>query len=170
MAHGVVVALEFLALSGRVQVLVGQPINNEGIRMSYAELAKEIACTHHSGQVRTMGRDKGKPYIIHPERIANRVMGDELEAVAWLHDVIEDTSLTIPDLKAKGFPMSILGPVHRLTKSPGMSYLSYLQRVKRDPIARVVKIEDIRDNLVSCPRGNMRDKYELALYFLQQGK
>lgn len=107
-----------------------------------AGLAERLAREAHSDQV-----DKtGHPYIEHPQRIAARVAGDEvLEAIAWLHDVVEDTSVTLADLQAL-FPLEVTEGVDAITKRPGESRLEYYARVRRNPHARKVKDLDIDDN------------------------
>lgn len=107
-----------------------------------ASLAERIAREAHAGQV-----DKtGHPYIEHPQRIAARVAGDEvLESIAWLHDVVEDTSVTLAELQAL-FPLEVTEGVDAITKRPGESRLEYYARVRRNPHARKVKDLDIDDN------------------------
>lgn len=105
-------------------------------------LAERIAREAHIDQV-----DKtGHPYIEHPQRVAARVAGDELlEAIAWLHDVVEDTSVSLEDLQEL-FPVEVTEAVDAITKRPGESRLEYYARVRRNPRARRVKGADIDDN------------------------
>ena len=63
-----------------------------------SELAQSIAAAAHKGPV----DNAGKPYIEHPAHVAASVQGDAAKAVAWLHDVVEDTPLTFADLREKG--------------------------------------------------------------------
>ena len=107
-----------------------------------AGLAERVAREAHSDQV-----DKtGHPYIEHPQRVAARVEGDELlEAIAWLHDVVEDTSVSLADLQAL-FPLEVTEAVDAITKRPGESRLEYYARVRSNPRARKVKDADIADN------------------------
>jgi (p)ppGpp synthase/HD superfamily hydrolase len=141
------------------------------------ERAERIAREAHKGQYRKMGDDKGKPYIIHPERVAGMFDKcdsdadwiDDCKAIAWLHDVIEDTSVTADRLLSKGVPDHIVQSVVALTKVEGEFYPKYLDRVKSDQLARLVKIADIQDNLKSLKRGSLRDKYCLALLHLEGG-
>ncbi|VJX71331.1 guanosine polyphosphate pyrophosphohydrolases/synthetases (COG0317) [Streptococcus pneumoniae] len=65
--------------------------------------AHEVAKKAHFGQIDRAGID----YIKHPETVASFVATDEEKAVAYLHDVIEDTSLTLLDLKKEGFSKNI---------------------------------------------------------------
>jgi len=136
--------------------------------MKFVEVAESIARVAHEGQVRKLGEEKGKPYIVHPERIAAKVEGDTLKSIAWLHDVLEDcpayTSLT---LAVAGIPEDVIDVVKLLTRRPGVPYLEYLLGVVTNDYAIEVKLMDLEDNLRTCPPGNMRDKYELAKYILE---
>lgn len=104
--------------------------------------AEEIARAAHAGQV-----DKGgHPYIEHPARVAARVRGHaQLEAIAWLHDVVEDTSVTLAELSAE-FSPEIVDAVDAMTKRPGESLAEYYRRVRANPLALQVKRADIDDN------------------------
>lgn len=104
--------------------------------------ALEIALKAHEGQ-----KDKaGQPYINHPLRVSEGVATAEEKAVALLHDVIEDSDITLADLRAHGLPDQVVEAVDCITKCGREDYESYLQRVKSNPIARAVKIADIEHN------------------------
>ena len=101
-----------------------------------------IACKAHKGQ-----KDKaGKMYIFHPLTVAKYTKGRKGKIVALLHDVVEDSSITIDDLKKYGFTDEITHAVDAITKRAGEAYYDYLQRVKSDEIARAVKISDLMHN------------------------
>lgn len=135
-----------------------------------AEIAQAIATKAHEGQFRKLGDDKGKPYIIHPERVASRFMNDELRAIAWLHDVLEDNPMYSPEmLYANGMPIEVVDAVKLLTRQPDQNYVDYIRGILNNYSARQVKLADLCDNLRSCPKGNMRDKYLLAQYILERG-
>lgn len=106
------------------------------------EQAEHIAREAHVDQV-----DKaGHPYIEHPERVAARVKGDDvLEAIAWLHDVVEDTTVSLADLQEL-FPLGVTEAVDAITKRAGESRLEYYARVRSNPLALKVKTADIDDN------------------------
>ena len=92
-------------------------------------------------------RDKGGlPYVFHPFYLAEQ-MEDELSTVAaLLHDVAEDTAWTLADLQAMGFPAEVLEALRLLTHDPAVPYLDYVAAVRRNPIARAVKLSDLRHN------------------------
>ncbi len=107
-------------------------------------VARAIATIAHFGQV-----DKaGNPYIEHPKRVAARVSDNDRDAaVAWLHDVIEDTDLTGQMLLAAGIPFSIVADVILLTRVPEQTPEDYYDEIRTQSIrARRVKLADIADN------------------------
>ena len=137
--------------------------------MTLVEKAYAIAEKAHKGQKRKLGEsDKGKPYIVHPVRVAKSVksFGPAYEMVAVLHDVVEDTPYTLKDLEREGFTSEVLDAVNAMTHKLGAEYLDYVLYLAENQIARVVKMADIRDNLRDLHKGSMRDKYYLALYIL----
>ncbi|VRG39445.1 guanosine polyphosphate pyrophosphohydrolases/synthetases (COG0317) [Streptococcus pneumoniae] len=138
-----------------------------------ATKAHEVAKKAHFGQTDRAGID----YIKHPETVASFVATDEEKAVAYLHDVIEDTSLTLLDLKKEGFSKNIIEAVDILTKKKGQDYQSYLNLVKKNELARVVKLADLRHNsdLTRLPLITEKDlernkKYSSAIRFLRAKK
>jgi (p)ppGpp synthase/HD superfamily hydrolase len=88
----------------------------------------------------------GAPYILHPLRMMLSVRSPEARMAAVLHDVVEDTSVTLEQLRAEGFPEAVLVAVAALTKREGEDYEAFIRRVAADPIAREVKLADLRDN------------------------
>ena len=131
------------------------------------DLAAKIAADAHLGQTRW---DRKTPYISHPAAVARALIeqgyGEEYVAVAWLHDVLEDTKVTAQDLLDLGIPDYIVTSVKAITKKDNQKYLDYILAVKDDFYAREVKMADIEHNLTDLKAGSMRQKYELALYIL----
>jgi len=106
-------------------------------------LASTIATTAHHGTTRA----DGDPYITHPATVAHYATttlgADGLTiAACWLHDTVEDTSLTLEHLGVLGIPHPVLAAVDALTIRPGERYLEAVARANADPIARVVKLCD----------------------------
>jgi len=140
------------------------------------KLAFKIASKVHKGQFR---RDDKTPYITHPMAIANifkfsNLYGkwsEELQAIALLHDVIEDSNhkITTIDLNKMGIPTEVTEVVHILTHYPTQSYLDYILEVKENLLATMVKEEDIKHNLSTLGKGDKDkiEKYKLALYILE---
>lgn len=110
------------------------------IQKSVSQRAYEVAKKAHFGQVDKAGVD----YIKHPEIVASFVKTDEEKAVAFLHDVIEDTALTLQDLRNDGFSEKVINAVDILTKKKGQTYQSYMELVKTNELARIVKLADLR--------------------------
>jgi (p)ppGpp synthase/HD superfamily hydrolase len=103
-----------------------------------------FATMAHHGQVDLAGED----YIRHPLRVAERLKDEapEVQAAAWLHDVIEDTEWTAARMLDAGFPVEVVDAVVCLTKIEGETRTAYYERVKTNPIALKVKLADIADN------------------------
>ncbi len=129
------------------------------------KIAKQIARESHKGQKRPIGK---ADYITHPKAVAKLVGEDiQLQIVAWLHDVLEDSDLTFNDLIDKGIPYHLVQSVDYLTREKDQNYKDYLLGIKEDEIATEVKIADLKHNLSDLKNGNMRDKYILAFYILK---
>lgn len=135
------------------------------------KLANEIAEKAHAGQY-----DKaGKPYIEHPRFVANCVIGNKEKVLALLHDVIEDSEVTLVDLKNIGIPEEIVNAVDVLTRKSGEEYKHYIVRIKDNELAKTVKLADLRHNSdisrISNPTKEDKervDKYNLAIEFLER--
>jgi (p)ppGpp synthase/HD superfamily hydrolase len=122
-------------------------------------IAKDIATKAHQGQ-----KDKaGQPYITHPEFVASQVTSDEAKAVAWLHDVVEDTHITLEDLRNAGLPESVIEGVNALTKQGEEDYEGYLERVAANPLAKAVKIADLKHNMDTSRLTVITDKTRVRL-------
>lgn len=130
--------------------------------MSTLERAIEIAAAAHAGQV-----DKaGQPYILHPIRVMLRVSGDHERMAAVLHDVVEDTSVSLERIIEEGFPPEVVAAVQALTKQSGESRLQAAVRAAANPIAKVVKLADNAENmdLSRIPNPDEKDRARLREY------
>jgi GTP diphosphokinase / guanosine-3',5'-bis(diphosphate) 3'-diphosphatase len=134
--------------------------------MSTLERAIALAATVHSGQ-----RDKaGAPYILHPLRMMMKMTTLEQRMAAVLHDVVEDCGVTRRLLDHEGFPPAVVEAVEALTKKhvdgAEEPYADFIQRAARHPIARVVKLADLEDNmdLSRIARPTERDFARLEKY------
>lgn len=112
--------------------------------MIYTELtnkAMKIAYAAHHGQLDY----NGIPYIFHPIHLAEQ-MEDEISCcAALLHDVAEDTDVTLEDL-AREFPEEVIRALMLLTHEKGTDYFDYVRAIKADPIAMKVKLADLAHN------------------------
>ncbi len=105
------------------------------------ERAMQIAYQAHHGQV-----DKSQvPYIFHPFHLAEQMDTEEECIVALLHDTVEDTYVTIEQLE-KEFSSNIIQAIKLLTHDKSVDYLEYVANLKDNPIARKVKLADLRHN------------------------
>ena len=112
--------------------------------MSTLQKAIEIATEAHKGQF-----DKsGKEYIGHPLRVMEMGMTEEEKIVGVLHDVVEDSSWTFEALEAEGFSKEIIDALRCVTKlSENENYDAFIERVRKNPLAVAVKINDLSDNM-----------------------
>ncbi|HAE75739.1 MAG TPA: hypothetical protein DCG52_05035 [Alphaproteobacteria bacterium] len=154
------------------------------------EVVKKLATDHHKGIT-----DKyGHPYIHHLERVVDRILEMEYDVVkesktlplyiaaAWLHDIVEDTEITIDDLKRElPFPWELGGEkvdilisaVYALTHKGDHTYAEYIDSILKTSgtagrIARAVKIADLLDHIAGptpCPPSLVK-RYEKSLYRL----
>jgi len=140
--------------------------NDEFFKISEAR-AKEIATKAHEGQKRKDGKD----YITHPEALVSKFHKSayDLRTIAWLHDVVEDTSVNISHIYSE-FGEYIGDAVKALThhKERGESYIAHLLKVKANEAATQVKERDLEHNLGDNPNGTMRDKYLMAQHILKE--
>ena len=103
--------------------------------------AMKLAYKAHHGQV-----DKGGvPYIFHPLHLAEEMEDEYTTCVALLHDVVEDTDVTLEELGTR-FPAEVVEAVALMTHQKGEPYLEYVRRIGQNPIAKAVKLADIRHN------------------------
>lgn len=113
--------------------------------MIYTDLTKramKLCFEAHRDQT-----DKGGlPYVFHPFHLAEQMQDEESCAVALLHDVVEDSAHTAEDLRAMGFPASVVDAVALMSHDPATSYLDYVERLRANRLARQVKLADLRHN------------------------
>lgn len=101
-----------------------------------------FAYNAHSGQF-----DKsGIPYIMHPFHVAETMKDEDSTTVALLHDIIEDTKYTKEDLLNEGFPEHIVNAIVSLSRESDESYMDYIRRVKKNNLAKIVKLADLEHN------------------------
>ena len=121
---------------------------------SMVDLALSIARQAHEGQLDKAGVD----YIEHPIYVASQVDTEEEKAVALLHDVIEDSPFTAEELLLAGLLETVVTAVQILSKKKGQDYQTYLENVKSNPLARVVKLADLKHNSDLSRLSSVTDK------------
>lgn len=167
--------------------------NNED---NMIEKARKLAYSAHKGQTRW----GGEPFIVHPKGVVEKLRDSDiyyiegvgghyysyapthpssqlsedgkhdLYVVGWLHDVVEDTEYTLGDLLDLGFGYHIVEAVDAITRRDEEDYREYILRVKKNVIARQVKMADIGHNLESFntkKNKSRADKYKLAIEVLK---
>ena len=115
--------------------------------------ADDFAAKAHSGQ-----KDlAGSPYIDHPRTVAACVSGEKAKIVALLHDVVEDTGVSINDIRVE-FGDNIAEAVRVLTRPDGVSYMDYIRGIKKNELAREVKLADLKHNMDLSRLPNVSDR------------
>jgi len=118
--------------------------------------ALRIATKAHKGQ-----KDKsGEDYILHPIAVSGYCITDRGKIVALLHDVVEDTDVTLNDLRKAGFGEDIVNAVDCISKREGEETSHYLERVATDDIATEVKFADMRHNGMRWPADRPKEEAE----------
>ena len=105
--------------------------------------AMTLAYEAHHGQTDR----SGVPYIFHPARVAENFTNEAVACTAWLHDVVEDTDLTIQDIRLAGFGTVICDALRLLTHDKSVPYMDYVRAIAENPIAKAVKMADLQDNM-----------------------
>ena len=147
--------------------MIYTPLTNRAMRIAYKA---------HHGQT-----DKsGQPYIFHPYHIAEQMTDEVSVCVALLHDVVEDTDVTIEELERE-FPKEVTDALRLLTHEKGTDYFEYVKMIREDPVAVKVKLADIAHNsdetrFAGCEEisgerlAELREKYDAARKILEGGK
>ncbi len=113
--------------------------------MIYTDLTRKaitVAYNAHQGQLDRAGL----PYILHPLHVAEQMKDEDTCVVALLHDVIEDTDLTLENLREYGFTEAQIEGVRVMTREEDEDYFEYIRSVKTNPLALAVKLEDLKHN------------------------
>lgn len=88
----------------------------------------------------------GMPYVFHPFHLAEQMSDENTTIVALLHDIIEDTDYTLEDLKAMGFNHEVIEAISLMTHDPKLPYMEYVAQIKKNIIAKTVKLADLKHN------------------------
>ena len=141
--------------------------------MIYTQLTKKainIAYNAHMGQFDYFGI----PYIFHPIHLAEQMDTEQECVVAILHDVVEDTDVTIEELE-KDFPIEIINAIKLLTHDKSVDYMEYIRYIKKNPLATKVKLADLTHNSDLTRLNEITDKdirrtekYKKAIEFLSK--
>jgi (p)ppGpp synthase/HD superfamily hydrolase len=122
--------------------------------MPTIEDAIRLALDKHHGQT-----DKsGAPYILHPLRVMAQMQTETERIVAVLHDVVEDSDVTLDALRDMGYSEEIAAAIDHLSRREGESYEQFIQRIKPHPLAVRVKLGDLTDNMDIRRCGELDEK------------
>jgi (p)ppGpp synthase/HD superfamily hydrolase len=132
--------------------------------------ADRLAERAHHGQVDKAGR----PYIDHPRTVAAMLLVDghgvHAAMAGLLHDAVEDTDVTLADLRAAGYPDEVVDAVDAVTRREGETYMDMIRRAAAHPLGRLVKLADNQTNsdptrlalLPEADAARLRKRYEKA--------
>lgn len=117
----------------------------------------------------------GIPYVFHPIHLAEQMETEETTIVALLHDVVEDTKYTLEDIENMGFDKPIIEALALLTHDDSTPYMDYVLAAKQNPIAKAVKLADLKHNsditrldTVTEKALARREKYLTAIALLEE--
>ena len=121
-------------------------------------------------------KDKsGMPYVFHPFHLAEQMDTEDTIVVALLHDVAEDSAYTLEDLSRMGFGDDVMEALKLLTHREEVDYMDYVRAIKTNPVAKAVKLADLRHNsditrldIVDEKATARREKYAQALKLLEE--
>ncbi len=141
--------------------------------MLYTPLTKKallISFNAHKNQT-----DKsGMPYVYHPFHLAEQMDSEYAVCVALLHDVAEDTDITLDDLRKEGFPNEVIEALSLMTHDDSVPYMEYIRGLRGNPLAVQVKLADLAHNsdlsrldVVDDAAKERCEKYHRAMELLQ---
>lgn len=120
--------------------------------------------------------EKGRPYIDHSMRVMDKMQTEEEKIVAILHDVVEDTEITLADLRALGLSREVMEALEILTRRKDMTYFDYIDDIHCNELASRVKIAEIEDNMdvtrvmkMSFRTYSLEERAKKALSILRDG-
>ncbi len=117
----------------------------------------------------------GLPYVFHPYHLAEQMETEETTVVALLHDIVEDAAYTIADLTKMGFAKPITDAIALMTHDDNVDYMDYVRKIKENPIAKAVKLADLKHNSdltrldrIDDKALSRKEKYQKALALLEE--
>jgi len=134
--------------------------------------ARDLAKQYHRGQTDKVGNDY---FRYHLTDVVKKLANPKEKIVGWLHDILEDTEMTVEKLREEGFPEDIIGAIVAVTKKPGENYIAFVKRAAaHGKLAKAVKHADIEDHLDRQDRkrdfsskASLKKRYIKAIEFVQ---
>lgn len=111
--------------------------------MSSLEKAIALAVENHAGQT----QKNGDPYILHPLHLMCQMRTERERLVAVLHDVVEDTKVTLDDLRGLDLDAEVLEAIALLTHDSDVTYEAYIEQIRPNALARRIKLADLEHNM-----------------------
>ena len=144
---------------------------SEMIYTPTTEKALKLMFEKHKNQI-----DKsGIPYVFHPFHVAESMDDEVSTTVALLHDIVEDTDVTIEELSEMGFNKEVTDALQLMTHDKSVEYFEYIKIIATNPIARKVKISDLKHNsdltrLSEITEKDLKrvEKYKKSIEYLEQ--
>ncbi len=113
------------------------------IMQNMLKKAEAIARKAHEGQY-----DKGgRPFIGHPESVSSACLTEKAKITGWLHDVVEDTEMTMEEIRSYGFDEDVMEALKCVTKTEQYDENEYYTAIRNNPVAREVKLADLTHNM-----------------------
>ena len=113
--------------------------------MIYTKMTKKALRICFDSHVKQIDKS-GLPYVFHPFHLAEQMDDEDSVCVALLHDVVEDTNMTFEELEKEGFNDKVISALKLLTHNPQVPYMDYVSEIKKNPLAKKVKLADLRHN------------------------
>ncbi|MBR2037752.1 MAG: GTP pyrophosphokinase [Lachnospiraceae bacterium] len=119
--------------------------------------------------------EEGECYKLHTYRVMEAMDTEEEQIVALLHDIIEDTEVSMVDLEGEGFSKAVLDALEDLTKGNQVRYFDYIEDLSLNPLAAKVKLAELKDNMdvvrvnrMSFRTYSLEDRCEKAMDILTE--
>lgn len=142
--------------------------------MIYTEMTKKALSLCFSAHKDQLDKS-GLPYVFHPFHLAEQMTDEDTTIVALLHDVIEDTEHTFDDLRRFGFNENVISAIALMTHDDDVPYMDYVRNIAKDPIAKKVKLADLRHNsdmsrldTITQKDIERAEKYKAAIKILEE--
>ena len=143
--------------------MIYTPLTRKALRISFDAHKEQVDKT-------------GLPYIFHPFHLAEQMETEDEVIAALLHDVVEDSDITLADLRADGFPGHVVDAIALLTHDDTIKYeyMDYISKIKSNPLATKIKLADLRHNSdvtrldsIDEKMAARLEKYKAAIEYLE---
>jgi len=131
-----------------IRYVLSRPITHEGVRAHFGsglDEAIRLAAVQFCGECDL----DGNPAVLHAIEVGQMGQTEDEKIVGYLHDVVEDTDVTLDDLDKMGFETEVIESVRLLTRQDDVDYFDYIKNILDHDIdtAINVKINDLLHNI-----------------------